>query len=41
MQSIALKTEGFRKITDEQCAQLVTGVKNMLAGYELKGKKND
>lgn len=38
VQNIALKTEGFRKITDEQCAELVQGIKNMLAGYELKGK---
>ena len=33
VQSIAMKTEGFSKITKDQCDQLISGVKEMLAAY--------
>lgn len=39
VQTVAMKTEGFSKITGEQCAALIEGVTNMLAGYEMKSQK--
>lgn len=36
VQSIAMKTEGFSKITKDQCDQLITGVKEMLAAYDTQ-----
>ena len=39
VQSIAMKTEGFSKITKDQCDQLIAGVKEMLSGYEMKADK--
>lgn len=36
VQTVAMKTEGFSKITGDQCAALIEGVTNMLAGYEMK-----
>ena len=33
VQTIALKTEGFKNLTKTQCDNLVTGVKEMLTGY--------
>ena len=37
VQSVAVKTEGFTKITKDQCEQLVNGVAEMLAAYETEG----
>lgn len=34
VQSVAVKTEGFTKITADVCDQFITGVKDMLANYE-------
>ena len=34
VQSVALKTESFKKITKSQCAALIEGVKEMIAAYE-------
>ena len=39
VQTIAMKTEGFSKITKDQCDQLIAGVKEMLSGYEMKADK--
>lgn len=39
VQAVAMKTEGFSKITGEQCSALIEGVTNMLAGYEMKSQK--
>ena len=36
VQSIAMKTEGFSKITKDQCDQLIAGVKEMLAAYDTQ-----
>lgn len=36
VQSIAMKTEGFSKITKDQCDQLISGVKEMLAAYDTQ-----
>lgn len=36
VQSIAMKTEGFSKITKDQCDQLIYGVKEMLSAYDTK-----
>ena len=36
VQSVAVKTEGFTKITKDQCEQLVNGVAEMLAAYETE-----
>lgn len=33
VQEIAMKTEAFSKITSEQCAQLISGVTEMLSAY--------
>lgn len=34
VQSVAVKTEGFTKITSDACAQLIAGVTEMLTAYE-------
>lgn len=34
VQSVAVKTEGFTKITADACAQLIAGVTEMLTAYE-------
>lgn len=34
VQSVAVKTERFKKITKSQCAALIEGVKEMIAAYE-------
>lgn len=34
VQNVAMKTEGFNKITADQCSQLIAGIKQMLSGYE-------
>ena len=36
VQSIAMKTEGFSKITKDQCDHLISGVKEMLAAYDTQ-----
>lgn len=36
VQSVAVKTESFTKITKDQCEQLVNGVAEMLAAYETE-----
>jgi len=36
VQSIAMKTEGFSKITKDQCDQLISSVKEMLAAYDTQ-----
>ena len=36
VQSIAMKTEGFSKITKDQCDQLIAGVKEMLTAYDTQ-----
>lgn len=36
VQTVAMKTEGFSKITTDRCAALIEGVSNMLAGYAMK-----
>lgn len=33
VQTIAMKTEGFSKITSDQCSALIEGVNNMMAAY--------
>lgn len=37
VQSVAVKTEGFTKITSDACAQLIAGVTEMLTAYESPG----
>ena len=34
VQSVAVKTESFKKITKSQCAALIEGIKEMIAAYE-------
>lgn len=36
VQSVAMKTEGFTKITKEVCEQLINGVSEMLAAYDTQ-----
>lgn len=36
VQDIAVKTEGFTKITADVCGQLISGVKEMLSAYEVQ-----
>lgn len=34
VQSVAIKTESFKKISKSQCAALIDGVNDMIAAYE-------
>lgn len=36
VQSVAVKTEGFTKITADVCDQLITGVRDMLSAYDTQ-----
>lgn len=36
VQSVAIRTEAFSKITKAQCEQLIEGVKEMIAAYDAK-----
>ena len=36
VQNVAVKTEGFTKITADVCDQLITGVRDMLSAYDTQ-----